>query len=1463
MKYFVKLFLLFISIVIFTSCSDKSSDVIIYKEKINISGVVVDNYIKDATVCIDTNKNNDCSDEQSSHKTTTDKDGKFSFANIVKDKDMVVIAYVGKDIKTNEDFTYIVKNIVENTDENNILVLSSLNTLITDYKLDSNKSLEDSKSDIADFFGGSDDDISSDAIISDVIANQNTNEKEFLRSLKLFQMIDFLNKEANATNNNVQSAISFKALSQAILNNNYKHNDSELIVNREQKNINVASLLVSPVFMDIPIVDVKSGIKKILDLNFVVDPNENEITYSLNNINDNSIFKIIKIENNYILEFISTPTFNNNQSNTYIVSLTASNGISNISKNISINIVENPDLNIVNEIVTNGFSIIENNVAVGSIEVKNTNSSVLTYSILGEDASSFIINSSTGKITLKNNPDFELKSTYNFTIKVSDTNNNSNVKQISLVVNNENDAPTLLTNSFDVLLNTKDVGILDVKNSDNDILTYSLSGNDANHFALNSSTGKIEFLNIPNYDVQSLYSIIVTVSDDSSHSISKEINIILINDSESLKIITSSINIKENTTDVGVIEVRDSADKTLSFNVSGADASYFDIDESTGLLTLKNVADFEIKQIYNILITVNDNANNNAIKNISISISNENDAATILTNNFTISENTTEVGIVQIANSDLDSVTYLLDGTDASSFTINPNTGELTLKNSANFETKDSYSIIVKVTDGEHESSKTITIGITNVNDAPTFTSANTVSINENETAIVTVSASDEDNDTLEYTTTNPNFTIDASTGVLVYNTAPNFEDGNNQQSLIVTVNDGSVDVNQTITVSINNLNDNAPVFTSSNTINVDENNISVVTLAASDEDNSTLTYTINDTTNFNLNSNTNVITFVNAPDYETNTSYTIIATVNDGSVDVNQTITVSINNLNDNAPNSLTLTENYILNGNSIGYVVGDLNSSDDDANTTFTYTVSGEGNFSIVNTNQLQFNEVSDYNTKNEYNISIEVSDDLNTYSKNFTISIKEVTENGSFLTTQSNVNINQNDTYEYDARAVIDGFELSYNSSDSIIPFGVVTVTGTDTDELNISILGTPDDSLVGVQTFKLVVDTNKSTTIIQEFNITVIDVNDAPTYIGDTNTTVLSLGSSTNLSFTINDGDSNQAQDINLTVSSSNSNVNVSINNGVNDTGIATVSLEGINDGESNITVILVDNGNSGLTEDNDTTSFNFLVKVRANGWKIYENQKNSNFTISSVLFDDINYTWNNANLWYETNNTILIPAIISNVLSEGANFNTDKEEGHNDINKSNMISHIRMPEGSEHNISLEFTTISSDINITAKNDNFNYDPVHKLFVSRVILNDTNNGYEEHPYIYWTGKDINMTNAPEELTAYSTDVNLSNSYADGTDEVDINNDGNISSNICAKKYGQGWRLPTAFEMGINIDHTADYKGYIPAYAGDDDALLLSSQVDSSGQHYTFKTKYGNTKTYAASTDLNVRCIYSLNY
>ena len=56
MRYILQL-LLFLNIAFFTACSDKNSST---STGINIAGKAVDNYIKNATVCIDTNKNNDC-----------------------------------------------------------------------------------------------------------------------------------------------------------------------------------------------------------------------------------------------------------------------------------------------------------------------------------------------------------------------------------------------------------------------------------------------------------------------------------------------------------------------------------------------------------------------------------------------------------------------------------------------------------------------------------------------------------------------------------------------------------------------------------------------------------------------------------------------------------------------------------------------------------------------------------------------------------------------------------------------------------------------------------------------------------------------------------------------------------------------------------------------------------------------------------------------------------------------------------------------------------------------------------------------------------------------------------------------------------------------------------------------------------------------------------------------------------
>ena len=59
------------------------------------------------------------------------------------------------------------------------------------------------------------------------------------------------------------------------------------------------------------------------------------------------------------------------------------------------------------------------------------------------------------------------------------------------------------------------------------------------------------------------------------------------------------------------------------------------------------------------------------------------------------------------------------------------------------------------------------------------------------------------------------------------------------------------------------------PTFTSSQTVSVNENQIDAITLVATDE--STVTYSISgsDSTSFNINPTSGVVTFKVAPDYE------------------------------------------------------------------------------------------------------------------------------------------------------------------------------------------------------------------------------------------------------------------------------------------------------------------------------------------------------------------------------------------------------------------------------------------------------------------------------------------------------------------------------------------------------------------------------------------------------------------
>ena len=84
-----------------------------------------------------------------------------------------------------------------------------------------------------------------------------------------------------------------------------------------------------------------------------------------------------------------------------------------------------------------------------------------------------------------------------------------------------------------------------------------------------------------------------------------------------------------------------------------------------------------------------------------------------------------------------------------------------------------------------------------------------------------------------------------SSGGVLSFASAPDYET-KASYTATVTASDGTNSTTQSITVSVTNLNDNSPAFTSSATFSAAENQTSIGTLTATDADASdSVTFTV------------------------------------------------------------------------------------------------------------------------------------------------------------------------------------------------------------------------------------------------------------------------------------------------------------------------------------------------------------------------------------------------------------------------------------------------------------------------------------------------------------------------------------------------------------------------------------------------------------------------------------------
>ena len=204
---------------------------------------------------------------------------------------------------------------------------------------------------------------------------------------------------------------------------------------------------------------------------------------------------------------------------------------------------------------------------------------------------------------------------------------------------------------------------------------------------------------------------------------------------------------------------------------------------------------------------------------------------------FNAAENQTAAGTVAASDDDTgDAVTgYALNGgADQALFSIN-NSGVLTFQAAPNYEdpqdanTDNAYLVTVQATSGTGERKKTatqsITVTVTDANEAPAFTSPATFDAAENQTAAGTVAASDDDTgDAVTGYALNGGadqalFSINNS-GVLTFQAAPNYEDpqdANTDTAYVVVVQATSgtgereKTATQTITVTVTDDDSEAP----------------------------------------------------------------------------------------------------------------------------------------------------------------------------------------------------------------------------------------------------------------------------------------------------------------------------------------------------------------------------------------------------------------------------------------------------------------------------------------------------------------------------------------------------------------------------------------------------------------------------------------------------------------------------
>ena len=169
------------------------------------------------------------------------------------------------------------------------------------------------------------------------------------------------------------------------------------------------------------------------------------------------------------------------------------------------------------------LSVAENTAAgvpVGDpLTATDPDGNALTYSLSGADAGHFAIDPATGQVKAKGDLDHEAADTYQVTLAATDSGGLSAHIDVTIKVTDVNEAPAFAGGgaALSVAENTA-AGVpvgdpLTATDPDGNALTYSLSGADAGHFAIDPATGQVKAKGALDHEAADTYQVTLAATD--------------------------------------------------------------------------------------------------------------------------------------------------------------------------------------------------------------------------------------------------------------------------------------------------------------------------------------------------------------------------------------------------------------------------------------------------------------------------------------------------------------------------------------------------------------------------------------------------------------------------------------------------------------------------------------------------------------------------------------------------------------------------------------------------------------------------------------------------------------------------------------------------------------------------------------------------------------------------------------